>query len=344
MSASGQKRTLRLVSPMSAIPPKADIAGRESDVRFVPIADIGSSYGYSPSDIRIFDEKVVTSGALSRGCMMSQSESDLEAFRNFEKTAHDRLAKTYHDAFSAVTNRAIEPLLDAARVGEGTRLLDVASGPGTLAGRAAERGALVVGTDIAPSMVALARTLHPALSFREASAEDLPFATSSFDAVISSFGIGHFSNPDRVLAEFRRVLVPKGRAALSWWDGFAQNRINGIFFDAINELGVKAPGALPVGPSVDQFSDPDKFVAILRAAGFEVIGIDYVSFSHLIASVDELWSLALGSFVRVSTVIRAQAIDVQQRLRKTVEQKAQQYSSLNGFEIPIAFRVVSGMS
>jgi hypothetical protein len=82
----------------------------------------------------------------------------------------------------------------------------------------------------------------------------------------------------------------------------------------------------------------------LRAAGFEVIGIDYVSFSHLIASVDELWSLALGSFVRVSTVIRAQAIDVQQRLRKTVEQKAQQYSSLNGFEIPIAFRVVSGMS
>jgi SAM-dependent methyltransferase len=275
--------------------------------------------------------------------MMSQSKSDLEAFRNFEKTAHDRLAKTYHDAFSVVTNRAIEPLLNAAQVREGTRLLDVASGPGTLAGRAADRGAVVVGTDIAPSMVVLARTLRPTLNFQEASAEDLPFATSSFDSVISSFGIGHFSKPDRVLAEFVRVLAPKGRAALSWWDGFGQNRINGIFFDAINELGVKTAGALPAGPSVDQFSNPDKFAAILRAAGFEVIGIDYVSFSHTIRNVDKLWDLALGSFARISTVIRAQNVDAQQRIRKAVEQKAQLYASPNGLEIPIAFRVVSGM-
>jgi SAM-dependent methyltransferase len=274
---------------------------------------------------------------------MMQSESDLEAFRNFEKTAHDRLAKTYHDAFSAVTNRAIEPLLDAAQVRKGTRLLDVASGPGTLASKAAERGALVVVTDIAPSMVILARTLYPTLNFREASAEDLPFAASSFDAVISSFGIGHFSKPDRVLAEFVRVLVPEGRAALSWWDGFGQNRINGIFFDVINELGVKTAGALPAGPSVDQFSDPDKFAAILRVAGFETIGIDYVSFSHTIRNIDELWDLALGSFARISTIIRAQSNDAQQHIRKAVEQKAQLYASPSGLEIPIAFRVVSGM-
>ena len=274
---------------------------------------------------------------------MNQSESDLEAFRNFEKAAHDRLAKTYHDAFSVVTNQAIEPLLDAAQVREGMRLLDVASGPGTLAGRAAGRGAHVVGTDIAPSMVVLARTLHPTVNFQEANAEDLPFAASSFDSVISSFGIGHFSKPDRALAEFARVLVPNGRAALSWWDGFGQNRILGIFFDAINELGVKTAGALPAGPSADQFSNPDRFTAILRAAGFEVIGIDSVSFSHTIRNVDELWDLALGSFARISTVIRAQNVDVQQRIRMAVEQTAQQHASSNGLEIPIAFRIVLGV-
>jgi SAM-dependent methyltransferase len=274
---------------------------------------------------------------------MSQSKIDLEAFRSFERTAHDKLAESYHDAFSVVTDRAIEPLLDAARIGVGTRLLDVASGPGTLAAQAAERGAHVVGIDIAPAMVTLARKLHPHVDFREASAEDLPFAPSSLDSVVSSFGIGHFSRPERALAEFARVLVPKGRAVLSWWDGFAQNRINGIFFDAINELGVKAPGSLPSGPSVDQFSSADKFAEILRSSGFEVIGIDYVSFSHPIQSVDELWNLALGSFVRVSTVIRAQNPDVQERIRRTVEQAARQYASPNGFEIPIAFRVVAGM-
>ena len=179
--------------------------------------------------------------------IMSQSAADPETFRDFERTAHDRLAETYHDAFSAVTARAIEPLLDAAQVGGGTRLLDVATGPGTLAGRAAKRGAVVVGVDIAPAMVALAQKLHPGLDFREASAEDLPFEVSSFDSVVSSFGIGHFSRPDRVLAEFARVLIRKGRVALSWWDGFAQNRINGIFFDVIEELGIKAPARCQPG-------------------------------------------------------------------------------------------------
>jgi hypothetical protein len=39
MSALGQKQTLRQSSGMSALPPKADIRQRGSDVRFVPIAD-----------------------------------------------------------------------------------------------------------------------------------------------------------------------------------------------------------------------------------------------------------------------------------------------------------------
>ena len=274
---------------------------------------------------------------------MSKSQTNLEAFSDFEKSSHDKLAESYHDAFSAVTNRAIEPILQAVHVENGTRLLDVATGPGTLAAKAAERGARVVGIDIAPAMIVLAHTLHPHLDFREGSAEDLPFAASSFDCVVSGFGVGHFSRPEHVLTEFARVLVPKGRVALSWWDGFGKNRINGIFFEVIKELGISAPGALPAGPAVDRFSDPDQFAAVLRAAGFKVVGIDYISFSHPLKNVDELWELALGSFVRVSTVIQAQNADVQQRIRQKVEEVARQYASPNGLQIPIAFRVITGL-
>ncbi|HEY2425296.1 MAG TPA: methyltransferase domain-containing protein [Pseudolabrys sp.] len=274
---------------------------------------------------------------------MSESQTNLEAFSDFEKSSHDKLAESYHDAFSAVTNRAIEPILQAVHVENGTRLLDVATGPGTLAAKAAERGARVVGIDIAPAMIVLAHTLHPHLDFREGSAEDLPFAASSFDCVVSGFGVGHFSRPEHVLTEFARVLVPKGRVALSWWDGFGKNRINGIFFEVIKELGISAPGALPAGPAVDRFSDPDQFAAVLRAAGFKVVGIDYISFSHPLKNVDELWELALGSFVRVSTVIQAQNADVQQRIRQKVEEVARQYASPNGLQIPIAFRVITGL-
>ncbi len=273
---------------------------------------------------------------------MSEPPVDLDAFRDFERAAHDRLAKTYHDAFSVVTERAIEPLLDAAQVGAGTRLLDVASGPGTLTGKAAARGARVVGVDLAPAMVALARKLHPGLVFREASAEALPFAAASFDAVVSSFGIGHFSAPERVLAEFARVLAPQGRVALAWWEGFAKNRINGIFHEVVQALGVTAPGALPPGPPVDRFSDHERFAALLRSAGFDAVRIDDVSFTHRLRNADELWNLALGSFARVSTVVRAQDTGVQQRIRAAVEERAERYASQDGLEIPIAFLVVSG--
>src|ERR1043165_6506231 len=90
------------------------------------------------------------------GPAMNQSQVDLKEFDAFEKNAHQRLAQTYYDSFSIVSDRAIEPLLEAAHVAAGTRLLDVAPGPGTLASMAAGRGAVVIAVDVAPAMIALA--------------------------------------------------------------------------------------------------------------------------------------------------------------------------------------------
>jgi ubiquinone/menaquinone biosynthesis C-methylase UbiE len=274
---------------------------------------------------------------------MSNSSVDLDAFRDFERAAHDRISETYHDAFSAVTEHAIQPLLDAARVGPGTRLLDVAAGPGMLTNTAARRGAHVVGVDLAPAMVALASRLHPGLDFRVAGAEDLPFAVSSFDAIVSSFGVGHFSRPEQVVADFARVLAPQGVVALSWWQEFARNRINGIFQQVITQLGVTAAGALPLGPPVDRFSDRERFAELLRSAGFGTVRLEEVSFTHRLRDVDELWNLAMGSFARVSTIIRAQSEAIQQEIRNAVNEVAHQYSSPNGLEMPIAFRIASGV-
>jgi 2-polyprenyl-3-methyl-5-hydroxy-6-metoxy-1,4-benzoquinol methylase len=69
------------------------------------------------------------------------SNSDAERLRAFERQGHDALAKSYHAFFSAVTALATNPLLDAVRLRPGTRLLDVASGPGALTAEAASRGA-----------------------------------------------------------------------------------------------------------------------------------------------------------------------------------------------------------
>lgn len=273
---------------------------------------------------------------------MSGAPIDSDAFREFERAAHSDKAESYADLFAAVTDRAIDPLLDAAFVGKATRLIDVACGPGNLTRAAAARGAHVVGTDLAPAMVALARKLHPGIKFHECSAEAMPFAAAAFDAVVCAFGMGHFPEPERVAAEFARVLASGGIAAFSWWEGFARNRINGIFHEAILRLGVSAPGVLPQGPPMDRFSDPDRFAAFLGAAGFTNIRINSVAFTHRMGDADALWNLAMGSFARASAMIRAQTDEKQRAIRAAVADAARSYAVPGGLEIPVAFLVVAG--
>ena len=70
------------------------------------------------------------------------------AFRDFEHSGWESVVAEYDAAFGRLTTQAIEPLLDAAEARPGARLLDVASGPGYVAGAAAKRGASAVGVDL----------------------------------------------------------------------------------------------------------------------------------------------------------------------------------------------------
>jgi len=275
---------------------------------------------------------------------MSGPRIDADAFRGLERDAHSRIADSYNDRFAAITDRAIAPLLDAAKVSNGTRLIDVACGPGRLTRAAAERGTAATGCDLAPAMVALARKRNPGIPFDEASAEALPYPDGAFDAVVCAFGMGHFSEPERVAGEFARVLKPGGAVALSWWEGFARNRINGVFHETLGRMKVSAPpGLLPQGPPIDRFSDRDAFAGFLRDAGFGDIRITPVTFNHALRDADELWDLAMGSFARASSLIRAQSEDTQRSIRAAVGEATQQYVQDGGLHIPVAFLVAVGV-
>lgn len=112
-------------------------------------------------------------------------------------------------------------LLEAAAVGTGDRVLDVACGTGILARAAAARvgtpGA-VTGLDVNPGMLAVARRHAADIDWREARAEALPFADGRFDAVLSQFGLMFFDDRVVALREMWRVLRPGGRLAIAVWD------------------------------------------------------------------------------------------------------------------------------
>jgi trans-aconitate methyltransferase len=91
----------------------------------------------------------------------------------------------------------------------GERILDLGCGDGQLSQRIASSGARVVGLDASPQMAAAARTRGIAVD--EGSAESMPYADQSFDAVFSNAALHWVRDHDSMLAEVRRVLRPGGR-------------------------------------------------------------------------------------------------------------------------------------
>jgi SAM-dependent methyltransferase len=95
----------------------------------------------------------------------------------------------------------------AAQPGE--RILDLGCGDGQLTARLLKAGADVVGVDASASMVAAARARGIAAD--EASAERLPYADASFDAVFSNAALHWVRDQDAMMKEVHRVLKPGGR-------------------------------------------------------------------------------------------------------------------------------------
>src|ERR1700686_5188945 len=143
----------------------------------------------------------------TKSCARSSPKSstsdmiDAEAFRAFEQAGWDNRAARYAQFFTALSDHNVSPLIEAAGIGPGNRVLDVGCGPGNLAAASAKRGASVVGTDLSQAMVALAQLRHPKLEFLQADAERLPFTDGTFDAVVANLLIPHLPRPEPALAE-----------------------------------------------------------------------------------------------------------------------------------------------
>ena len=130
----------------------------------------------------------------------------------------DRIAGVY-DAMNSVMTAGLhhrwrERAADLARVGPGTRALDVATGTGDLAIALARRGGEVVGSDFSEGMLARARTKSGAVRWEQANALALPYPDDAFDAATVGFGARNFSDLRQGLSEMARVVRPGGRVVV----------------------------------------------------------------------------------------------------------------------------------
>lgn len=140
-----------------------------------------------------------------------------------------------------------EELCEAIDIRSGQKVLDVAAGNGNVSLAAARRGCVVTATDYVPELLERARARavaeHLDITILEADAEALPFEDSSFDVVVSTFGVMFTPNQERAAGELRRVCAPGGKLGMANWtpEGFIGQLFKTIGRHVPPPAGLRSP-------------------------------------------------------------------------------------------------------
>lgn len=227
-------------------------------------------------------------------------------------------------------------LIDAADVSAGERVLDVACGTGVVARLAAERvgaGGRVVGLDLNPGMLAVARSLCRSagseIEWLQRSALDLGLPGAGFDVVLCQQGLQFFPDKSLALREMHRVLDGDGRLALSVWNsaGIYNNAV-GI---ALREF---------ISPEVaDRFCasrkapDAEELVRLLKNAGFQHVDVRIARREAHLPTPDKFVLCHLAS-TPVADVVAALPAETHGRIGARVMHELSRYVDGDGVTYP----------
>lgn len=269
---------------------------------------------------------------------MLDTAPDVIAFQRFEREGWDRVAHLYDATWAPLTTQLVEPLLDAAAVGEGQRVLDLACGPGYVAAAAALRGAEVVALDISAAMVEEARRRHPKLDVRQSAAERIDFPDESFDRVLMSFGILHVADPPAVLREARRLLRPGGRFAFTVWAAPDASPGAWLIDTAITAHALPVDD-LPRGPDSYFLADPQRIRAAFAAAGFTDSEVTLAAAYWRVPNADVLLAAERHAGVRTAALLARQDDAHLAAITASIAVGIEAFRDGDSYALPMAARV-----
>ena len=236
----------------------------------------------------------------------------------------------------------VDPLLEDVELGPGDRVLDVACGTGIVArvakGRLGATGN-VVGVDVNPQMLAVARRLGPTIDWREGDAGDLPLGGDErFDVVLCQQGFQFFQDRAAAAHQMRGALASGGRVGVSTW------RPSGEFalLRRLREIAERHLG--PIDDRRHGLGEPGPVEAALAEAGFHDVRSKH--FSRTVRFADGSVFVRLNAMALVSMSAVSEALDdeARERIVATIVQDSAELVRLHtdgaGFVFEIGTNVV----
>jgi ubiquinone/menaquinone biosynthesis C-methylase UbiE len=188
-------------------------------------------------------------------------------------------------------------------------VIDVACGTGIVARLARQQlgpDARIVGVDVAPAMLAVARAVDQTIDWRQGNAAALPVSDEEqFTVLTCHQGLQFMPDKPAVMREMRRVLAPAGRLAIAAWSSL--EHLGGM-------VELNAIAERHVGPIVDarhSFGDAGALKQLLVDAGFANVKVG--SFAHEVQFADGKLFARLNAMAVIGMSDRGKAMSEVER-------------------------------
>jgi SAM-dependent methyltransferase len=278
---------------------------------------------------------------------------DAAQYKQTTRAQWEDAAEAWHrwgPTLEAWLGPATEAMLDAAAVGPGARVLDVAAGAGGQSLAAARRvggTGSVLATDISPTILTYAAKVAAEagitnLDTLEADGEALDtLPAGAFDAAISRVGLIYFPDRAQALAGIHRALRPGGRFATITYSTPENNEFFSLPISIIRTRA-QLPPPQPGQPGPFSLGGPGVLAEVLGAAGFRDVTVETRPAPVRMSSTAEFVRFARESFGALHQMLAGLPEDERPPVWAEIEEQLGRFETAEGFVGPCELLVGSG--
>lgn len=272
---------------------------------------------------------------------MSGQPFNPEQFKAQQRQIWDNAAAGWQTWWATIergAQRVSDKLVELAEIKPGDKILDIATGIGEPAITAAKRvrpNGRVVATDLSPQMLAIAKArakslgLDSVMEFKESDAEALDFPKSTFNAILSRWGLMFLPNLSVALVAIKQLLAPDGRLSAAVWSTPSKVPLLDLVFSTVRKQ-VNAPAPPPGTPGPFALADAAALERSFSQAGFRDVRVETLQITFGFDSPESYTRLHQQVTAPIQIMLSSHTEERKKQVWDSVTDAVMQYADSHG--------------